>query len=168
MKIFWSIHCCLKNCCNCNLARWWVLWRDVEAEEAADGSCGKFMKAFLKCYIKEFQFYSQASISQNVFWDTDIRSSLLKGWDVCSLFKMGNTVFYILFSWLNVSKIWHAACRNTYWNLTQHFHNLQNSCFGESITIIPVRSKSRRPRCRKKPWGITDVFALTSTLGRSF
>lgn len=28
--------------------------------------------AFLKCHIKEFGFYSQASISQNVFQETDV------------------------------------------------------------------------------------------------
>ena len=48
------------------------------AEAATDGTCGKFM-AFLKCYTKEFGFYSQASISQNVSQDTDVWFSLLKG-----------------------------------------------------------------------------------------
>ena len=56
------------------------------AEETTDGSCGKFM-AFLKCYMKEFGFDTQASIAQNVFRDTDVNSSLLKGQDGYPLFK---------------------------------------------------------------------------------
>ena len=62
-SLSYTILNCSEDCYYCNLARLWDLWRGVVAE-AVNASCGK-------CYIQESRFYSQAGISQNVFWDTD-------------------------------------------------------------------------------------------------
>ena len=63
-SLSYTIQNCLEDCYYCNLARLWDLWRDVAAEAAVNASCRK-------CYVQESRFYSQAGISQNVFWDTD-------------------------------------------------------------------------------------------------